>query len=382
MREIPIANVLEEIQNLYETLEVKLGATDSEIRRAYRKLAKQYHPDKNKNAEAEQKFKEISFAYECLSDPEKRRRYDSQGIKACTGEGGGNDFDGFGFSDIFNMFGGGSMNKREAVNRGDDIFIEFFASLEEMYNGAFVETIRSRSVKKSKPGTRDCNCRMEMKTQHLGPGRFQMVQQRVCSQCPNFEFVLEDRHIELEIEPGMPDGHHYKFRGEGEPHLEGENGDLTYILRTTRHPVFERHEDDLYTNVTISLTDALTGFSFDITHLDGHKVTLKRDKVTWPGAMMRVANEGMPLFEDQTKRGTLIVTFDVAFPRDQTLSSSEAETVRSIFGQGTNTSKQTTIRGVPEKSPKGLSEGKSGPIIYNGFYTESAARKYLSNILK
>lgn len=97
---------------------------------------------------------------------------------------------------------------------------------------------------------------------------------------------------------------------------------------------------------------------------------------------MRVANEGMPLFEDETKRGTLIVTFDVAFPRDQTLSSSEAETVRSIFGEGTKISKQTTIRGVPEKSPKGLSEGKSGPIIYNGFYTESAAQKYLSNILK
>ncbi|VDN99046.1 unnamed protein product, partial [Rodentolepis nana] len=370
-------------QNLYETLGVQLGATESDIKRAYRKLARKYHPDKNKEKDAEQKFNEISFAYECLSVPEKRRLYDAQGIKACTSGGeGGDNFDGFGFPDIFNMFGGGNMHKHETVNRGHDISIEFFVSLEEVYNGAFVETVRSKSIKKSKPGTRECNCRMEMKTHHLGPGRFQMVQQRVCSQCPNFEFVLEDRPIELEVERGMPDGHHYKFRGEGEPHAEGENGDLTFILRTKRHPVFERREDDLFTNVTISLADALTGFSFDITHLDGHKVTLKRDKVTWPGAVMRIANEGMPLFEDDTRRGTLIVTFDVAFPRDQTLSSSEAEAIKSIFGESTKTSKETAISGVPEKSPKGLSEGKTAPIIYNGFNTQSAAQKHLSNILK
>lgn len=86
------------------------------------------------------------------------------------------------------MFGGSDMHQREDVKRGDDVLVEFQATLEEFYNGEFVETIRARPVKKPKPGTRECNCRMEMKTQYLGPGRFQMVQQRVCSQCPNFEY--------------------------------------------------------------------------------------------------------------------------------------------------------------------------------------------------
>lgn len=98
---------------------------------------------------------------------------------------------------------------------------------------------------------------------------------------------------------------------------------------------------------------------------------------------MRIPNEGMPLFEDDTKRGTLIVTFDIAFPRDKALTDSEAETIRSIFGEGTKTSPQKVTVGVSDDEvPKGLSEGKSAPIIYNGLFVPSAARKHLSNLLK
>lgn len=97
---------------------------------------------------------------------------------------------------------------------------------------------------------------------------------------------------------------------------------------------------------------------------------------------MRVANEGMPLYEDNTKHGTLIVTFDVAFPRNLALSASEAEAIRGIFGEGTLTSRQTVAMGVPAERPSGLSDGRTGPIIYNGFFFISATQKHLSNILK
>ncbi|KAL5109228.1 hypothetical protein TcWFU_007593 [Taenia crassiceps] len=372
-------------QNLYEYLEVSSSATDSQIKKAYRHLAKQYHPDKNKDPETETKFKQITFAYECLSDPVKRRRYDSgQGIKACEGDGGGDTFGDFGFSNIFSsMFGGGpDIRQGEDKVRGADVVIDLPVSLEEIHNGEFIEIVRSRPVKKSKPGTRECNCRMEMKTQYLGPGRFQMLQQRVCSQCPDFEFVTEDRQIEVEIEPGVPDGHIYSFPDEGEAHTDGDSGDLKFVVRQRKHPVFHRREDDLYTNVTISLTDALVGFSFELTHLDGHKVLLKQNQVTWPGAVMRVSNEGMPNYDDNAKKGNLIVTFDVAFPRNRELSTSEAEAIKSIFSGDTKASEKSVTFGVPAKRPEGLSEGHTGPIVYNGLLSKSAAEKHLPSALR
>lgn len=102
-------------------------------------------------------------------------------------------------------------------------------------------------------GTRKCNCRQEMVTRNLGPGRFQMIQQQVCDECPNVRFEREERTLEVEIEPGMVDGQETKFVAEGEPHMDGEPGDLILKVKTQPHGVFERKGDDLYTNITISL---------------------------------------------------------------------------------------------------------------------------------
>jgi len=99
--------------------------------------------------------------------------------------------------------------------------------------------------------------------------------------------VSEEKVLEVEIEPGMHDGATHRFVAEGEPHVDGEPGDLHFKIRTLPHARFERRGDDLYTNVTISLSDALTGFQMDIEHLDKHKVTISRDKVTSPGLRMR-----------------------------------------------------------------------------------------------
>jgi len=137
-------------------------------------------------------------------------------------------------------------------------------------------------------------------------------------------FVNEEKTLEFEVEPGMKDGQEHRFVAEGEPHIDGEPGDLRIRIKTQPHPRFERRGDDLYTNITISLQDALTGFSMDIEHLDGHVVPVSRDKITWPGARIRKKGEGMPNYDDNNLHGIMYITFDVEFPKKE-LSQEEKE---------------------------------------------------------
>jgi len=221
------------------------------------------------------------------------------------------------FSSFFGDFGfhfGGDGQQQDAP-RGADIVMDLYVSLEELYSGNFVEIVRNKPVTKPASGTRKCNCRQEMVTRNLGPGRFQMIQQTVCDECPNVKLVNEERTLEIEVEQGMVDGQETRFVAEGEPHIDGEPGDLIVRVQQMPHPRFLRKNDDLYTNVTISLQDALVGFSMEIKHLDGHLVPVTREKVTWPGARIRKKGEGMPNFENNNLTGNLYITFDVEFPK-------------------------------------------------------------------
>jgi DnaJ homolog subfamily B member 11 len=116
--------------------------------------------------------------------------------------------------------------------------MDLFVSLEDIYNGNFVEILRYKPVPKAESGTRKCNCRTEMRTIPMGPGRFQMVQEQVCDDCPNFKYVNEEKILELEIEPGMVDGYEYAFNSEGEPHIDGDSGDLKFIIRINKFDFF------------------------------------------------------------------------------------------------------------------------------------------------
>lgn len=131
----------------------------------------------------------------------------------------------------------------------------------------------------------------------------------------HFRLVNEERTLEIEVEPGMTDGQETRFVAEGEPHIDGDPGDLLLRIKTMPHKSFERRGDDLYTNVTLSLHDALVGFSMEIEHLDGRKVAISRDKITWPGARIRKKGEGMPNYENNNLQGTLYITFDIEFPK-------------------------------------------------------------------
>lgn len=344
---VTVSSRTETERDLYEVLNVPRNADTNKIKSAFRELARQMHPDKNPNdPDAATKFQELGAAYEILSDDTKRKKYDQCGMECVKKEGmmdGGMDpFSSF-FGDFGFHFGGESERERE-VARGANIDVELFVTLEELYNGNFVEVTRNKPVMKSAPGTRKCNCRQEMQTRQLGPGRFQMMQQTVCDECPNVRFENEERHLEVEIEMGMKDGQKTKFTAEGEPHIDGEPGDLIFSIRTLPHPRFERKGDDLYTNITISLQDALTGFKFDIDQLDGRKITIERQKITWPGARIRKKNEGMPNYENNNVKGVLYITFDVEFPKSE-LSEEDKEVVRNLLKQKSINNVYNGLRG-------------------------------------
>lgn len=322
-------------RDFYKILGVSRDASTKQIKKAYRSLAMKFHPDKNPDPDSQTKFHDINEAYEVLSDDEKREvynRYGEEGLKKNQGHHHG--------SDIFSSFFGGSFGFRfgqaddghREIPRGGTITMDLEVSLADLYIGQTINIARFKPVAQAATGTRKCNCRMEMKTIPLGPGRFQMVQQEACDECPNIKYENEETILEVEIEPGMEDGYQYPFVSEGEPHVDGEPGDLILVIRQKRNAVFQRRGDDLYTNVTISLRDALVGFEMDITHLDRHKVHIAREKITWPGAMVMKQGEGMPNYENNLKRGNLYITFDVNFPRG-TFEDQDKEDIIRVLEQ-------------------------------------------------
>ncbi|KAK1797803.1 hypothetical protein P4O66_008156, partial [Electrophorus voltai] len=352
-------------RDFYKILGVSKSASIKDIKKAYRKLALQLHPDRNPDdPNAQDKFADLGAAYEVLSDEEKRKQYDAygeEGLKEGHHGSHGDIFSSF-FGDFGFMFGGNRQQQDRNIPRGNDIVLDLEVTLEEVYSGNFVESspvrvelwsgvpsspqpfssyvhfflttkvVRNKPVAKEAPGKRKCNCRQEMRTTQLGPGRFQMTQEVVCDECPNIKLVNEERTLEVEIEQGVRDEMEYPFIGEGEPHIDGEPGDLRFRIKVLKHPLFERRGDDLYTNVTITLVEALVGFEMYITHLDGHKVHIVRDKITRPGARIWKKGEGLPNFDNNNIRGSLIVTFDVDFPKDQ-LSDQQKDGIRQLLKQ-------------------------------------------------
>jgi len=328
-------------RDFYKILGVDKSTSKKDIKRAYRKLAMKFHPDKNPDdPEAADKFKEIGDAYETLADDDKRATYNKHGEEGVKkmGQGGGHDP----FANFFGHFGFGGQEEQQREHKGSDVNVNLFVTLEELYLGSFVTITRNKPVYKESGGTRQCRCRMEMKTHATGPGSFQMTQHRVCDQCPGVKLVTEQEEIELEIEPGMVNGMQQKFTGKGEPHMEGEHGDLIFKVQTHRHDRFERQGDDLYCNVTVSLQEALNGFELNIPHLDNHLVKVKRDKITWPGATIMKKGEGMANFENRHKLGNLYITFDVKFPRGE-LSGEDRKSIMKIINMS---SVQTVYNGL------------------------------------
>jgi len=331
----------------YDLLGVKPGATDQELKKAYRKLALKFHPDKNPGPEAEGKFKEISMAYEVLSNEDKRRIYDAHGEQGIKEGGGG----GGGFSspmDIFDMFFGGGMGgmgggRSRGPRRTKNLMHQMSVSLEEMYNG----TTRKLALQKNvicpdcdgvggKEGAvqRCPNCRgsgMQVRVQQLGPGMMQQIQsmcgecqgtgERIdpklrCKKCTGKKVNRERKILEVVVDKGMSDGQKITFSGEGDQEPGLEPGDIIVVLDEKEHSTFKRNGTDLIMKFNINITEALCGFKKSVTTLDDRTLIIQ----TIPGECIKtgdlkcVFGEGMPTYRNPFEKGKLIIQFNVEFP--------------------------------------------------------------------
>lgn len=314
---------------LYETLGVEKSADEKAIKKAYRKLAVKHHPDKGGD---EQKFKEVSAAYEVLSDAEKRAKYDKYGLEGISddGPGGGRSPD-----DIFSMFfgGGGGGSRRSGPRKGEDVNHPIKVSLEDLYNGKTVKLAINRQVQVGE--AKMCNaCDGQgavIELRQIALGMVQQVQKR-CASCGGEGYCGETKKerkvLEVHIEKGMKNGQKVVFRGMADEKPNMEPGDINFIVQEKEHTLFKRKGADLLITKTLSLNEALCGFEWTVTHLDKREIVIKSrpSEVIQPESaggqpfVKIVSGEGMPSKGNPFVKGNLYVLFTVDFPKDGELS--------------------------------------------------------------
>lgn len=309
-------------RDYYEVLGVGKDASEDEIKKSYRKLARQYHPDVNKAADAETKFKEVKEAYDVLSDDSKRSTYDRFGhVDPNQGMGGGGADFGGGFGDIFDMFFGGGGGRRDpnAPQRGNDLQYTMTVEFKEAVFGKETEITIPRTETcdtchgdGAKPGTKPETCSVckgsgqQEVVQNTPFGR--MVNRRACTNCSGTGRVIKhkcttchgagkvkrQRKINIRIPAGVDDGAQIRMSGEGEGGLRGgPAGDLYIVIRVKAHEFFEREGDDIYCEVPLTFVQAALGDEIEIPTLT-EKVKLKVPSGTQTGTYFRLKGKGVP----------------------------------------------------------------------------------------
>jgi molecular chaperone DnaJ len=336
-------------RDYYEILGVGPDASQEEVKKAYRKLAHQHHPDKNPGDQsAEERFKEISEAYEVLGNPEKRRTYDRFGSA-----GTGRDFEGFGgfeagfgsiFDDIFEGFFTGRTGRgTRGVQRGADLRYNLEVRFEEAATGAEREILIPRLEacaacrgSGAKPGSQPVVCRACRGTgqvrysqgfltvsqtcgQCRGEGR---VVEHPCSTCRGMGQVKAERTLTVKIPPGVETGTRLKLTGEGESGVRGgPPGDLYVVITVQEHPIFSRQADDLTCEVPISFTQAALGTQIEIPTISGRAI-LKIPPGSQTGTEFRIKGKGLPNLRGYG-RGDLVARIFVEVPTHLTAKQRE-----------------------------------------------------------
>lgn len=345
-------------RDYYEVLGVSKSATDDELKKAYRKLAKQYHPDANPgNKEAEAKFKEASEAYTVLSDPDKRRQYDQFGHSAFEGGAGGAggfDFTNMDMGDIFgdifgDLFGGGGRRRsNNGPMKGPNVRAAVRITFEEAVTG--VDKELDLNLKEecatchgtgAKPGTNPETC-----TKCGGKGQVVYTQQSLfgmvrnvqacpdchgtgkivkekCQDCYGSGYVNKKKKIAVSIPAGIDSGQSIRIREKGEPGVNGgERGDLLVEVTVSRHPIFQRQDYDIYSTVPISFAQATLGGDIRINTVDGDVIyTVKPGTQT--DTKVRLRSKGVPTLRNKQVRGDHYVTLVVQVPMKLTNEQKE-----------------------------------------------------------
>jgi molecular chaperone DnaJ len=337
-------------RDYYEILSVTRTATEQEIKSSYRKLAMQYHPDRNPgNAEAEEKFKECSEAYSVLMDAEKRARYDQYGHAGVNGGGGFSGFDPANFADFSDVFGDifsdffgvnvGGGGRRNRAQRGGDARADITLTFEEAAFGKKTQVKVRRyepcehckgtgSAGNKGPATcATCGGRGQVRYQQAifsiartcpacqGAGR---VISDPCGKCKGEARVMREHVIDVNVPAGVEDGTRIRYQEQGDagPH-GGPAGDLYVVLQVKPHPFFEREGKDLHCSVPISFSQAAMGAEIIIPALDGSEHKLKVPEGTQSGTIFRVRGKGVPALQSSGK-GDLYIKVRVQTPHKLT----------------------------------------------------------------
>lgn len=337
-------------RDYYEILGVSKSASEQELKSAYRKLAMQYHPDRNPgDASAEEKFKEAAEAYSVLSDAQKRAAYDRYGHAGVQGAaGGGTAYDPTifaDFSDIFgdffgfgDLFGGGGGRRRNRAVRGEDLRYDLEIGFEEAVFGTSVELQVPRhetcetcngSGAASSNGITACQVCRGTGTQTIQQGFITMrrtcgscggtgqILRDPCKTCNGRRYVRKERKLKVNIPAGVDDDTRLRLQGEGEAGANGgPAGDLYVVLRVKEHKLFHREGQDLRVRVPINVAQAVLGDEIRIPTLEGEE-PLKVPEGTQPGMQFRIRNKGVP-YLNGSGRGDLYVHLDVEIPEKLT----------------------------------------------------------------
>ena len=355
-------------RDYYEVLGVEKGATAEEIKKAYRKSAMKYHPDRNPgDKEAEEKFKEIGEAYEVLSDDQKRSRYDQFGFAGVdpnygAGAGGGNPFGGgfggfgdFGdIGDIFgSFFGGGSRSQsRNAPRQGENVGARLELTFEEAAFGCDKEVSVNRIENcTSCKGTGSADGVIETCQQCRGSGQVRTTQsfmgmamqstvacpscsgrgklvKNPCSTCKGKGKVRRNQKIKVKVPAGVDAGQSVRMRGEGCVGVNGgPNGDLLAEIYIKRHPIFQRERTTVYCEVPITFSQAALGAQIQVPTLDG-KVSYDIPEGTQTGKSFTIRGKGIPVLNNPGRRGDQVFTVVVETPTR--LSKEQKELLRQL----------------------------------------------------
>ena len=369
-------------RDYYEVLGVDRNADDATIKKAYRNLAKKYHPDMHPgDKEAEAKFKEASEAYAVLSDADKRRQYDQFGHSAFDGGAGGAgfDFSGMDFSDIFSdlfgdFFGGGARRSSNGPMKGQNVHTSVSISFEEAAFGCEKEidlTLKEECPtchgSGAKPGTEKKTC-----TKCGGKGKVVMTSQSFfgtvqnvttcpdchgsgkiivdkCAECHGTGYISRRKKISISIPAGIDNGQRVRIQDKGEPGINGgPRGDLLVEVRVARHPIFQRHDYDIYSSAPISYAQAALGGEVIIDTIDG-KVSYEVKPGTQTDTRIRLRGKGIPSLRNKNARGDHYVTLVVQVP---TNLSSEAKKLLKEFDDATGGSLSSGGASGGVKKPK------------------------------